>query len=555
MLRKAILLPLAICFAMSPSPALADTAADENLLRRAHIGSDNADLLDYFKRRIVSDSERTRILDLIQQLGSEAYAIRERAGGELVEIGLPAVGLLRQNALNADVEIARRCERCLARIERGAPFPALSSAVARLIAVRKPPGAAGILIGVLPFADDETVADEIREAMAAVAATGAQIDPALMTALEDAKPERRAAAAEALIRTRLPAGIEAGRKMLADSAIDVRMRSTMALVTSAKDRAAVPKLIQLLGELPQSTAWRVEGVLLRLAGEQGPRVPLGRDEASRLKCRDAWNDWWKENGERVDLARLDVAPPMIGNTLVIVRDRSGATGKVMELNPVKDVLWSIAGLQMPTDAVVVGKDRVLIAEHLANRVSERDWRGTIIWSMKIELPVSVQRLPNGNTLAVGRNVIAEWSPERTEVFTYTRGSHDIVAAVKLPDGEIVMLLNQGKCVRLNRDREEIKSFQAGGRNYLPFAGIDALPGGNVILTLLDKIVEYDREGVQKSSMPASKPVSVQRLANGNTLVATTGTNEAAIVELDSSGKAIWEFKPADGMIPFRARRR
>ena len=55
------------------------------------------------------------------------------------------------------------------------------------------------------------------------------------------------------------------------------------LVVHAKDRKSVPALINLLGELPQGSGWRVEEVLIRLAGEQAPPVSLPRWK--RLKIR------------------------------------------------------------------------------------------------------------------------------------------------------------------------------------------------------------------------------------------------------------------------------
>jgi len=245
----------------------------------------------------------------------------------------------------------------------------------------------------------------------------------------------------------------------------------------------------------------------------------------------------------------------MGYTLVVMRDRNGTGGKVVEYNAAKDQLWSISGLQMPTDAVIVGKDRVLIAEHIANRVSERDFRGTILWTRNIQLPVSVQRLSNGNTLVACRNSIEEWSPDRTTVFSFQRNQHDIISATKHSNGEIVFLTNQGSCVRLDRDRKEIRSFQSGARNYLPFGVVDMLPDGNVILTQRDSVAEFDRDGSQKWSVAASRPTSAQRLANGNTLTTTSAPGALAVVEFDATGKPVWENRLTDGSIPFRARRR
>ena len=105
-------------------------AADEQLLQRAQLGTDGPALLAYFRQRTVGDADRQRIEGLIRQLGDPSYALRERATTELVACGLPAIGPLRQAQDNPDVEVARRAERCLERIER-VPSTDLSAAAAR----------------------------------------------------------------------------------------------------------------------------------------------------------------------------------------------------------------------------------------------------------------------------------------------------------------------------------------------------------------------------------------------------------------------------------------
>jgi hypothetical protein len=533
--------------------ALAGVPADEELLKKAHIGADDGELLAYFRHRTVGEPERQRIVALIRQLGNDAYAVRERAVGELIEVGLPAIGLLRQGLNDPDIEVARRCERCLQRIERDVPSSTLSAAVARVVAARKPLGAASVLLAYLPFADDEVVADELREALVAVALRDGRPDPVLVAALDDPLPIRRAAAVEALVRSKQPAAVAASRKLLEDSNPDVRLRAALALVTHAKDRQAVPIMIKLLADAPQSAGWRIEGVLMHLAGDTGPKISLGSDESAREKCRDAWMAWWDKEGAKIDLAKLDTAPPTLGYTLIVVRDPRAILGRVMEVNAAKETLWKIEGLNMPVDALIVGKDRVLIAEQNANQVSERDFRGTVIWTKFVILPVGLQRLPNGNTLVVSRNQIVEWDPQRNQIYVYERGQHDIVAATKLRDGDIIILTSQGKCIRLDKDRKEVKSFVVNAQNYYQFGGIEALPSGNLLLTQRDSVSEFDPDGKSSWSAPAVRPSSVQRLANGNTLVASNGS--FSINEFDRSGKAVWDYKFADNSIPFRARRR
>jgi hypothetical protein len=341
-------------------------------------------------------------------------------------------------------------------------------------------------------------------------------------------------------------------------------------VTHAKDRQAVRPMIQLLVEVPQSAAWRIEETLIRLAGDAAPTVALGGNEAARQKCRDAWLAWWEKDGETVDLAKLDGAAPTLGYTLIVARNQSNLSGKVFEVNAAKEILWQIDGLTLPMDAIVVGKDRVLIAEQNAQRVSERDFRGNVVWTKSIpplrgmpSLPVGLQRLPDGNTLIVCRNHVMEWDGEQHSVGkTYERpqqAQQDIIAATKLRNGELIVLTNQGNCIRLDKDGKELSASSPNGQSFVPFGYIDALPTGNVLITQQNLIAELNAEGKQVSALTAIRPTCVQRLSNGNTLIAgggsTAATANVAVRELDRNGNVAWEYRFTDGTIPYRAHRR
>src|SRR5438067_13325590 len=159
-------------------------AADEATLKAGRIGRDGPSLLAYFRQRTVGEADRARIVSLVRQLGDPDFTVREKASAELEAVGLPAVGLLRQAERDPDVEIVRRAERCLQRIEK-VPSTALSAAAARLVARRPPEGAAEVLLNYLPLSDDETVSDGVRDALAAVARSDRRSDPVLLKALDD----------------------------------------------------------------------------------------------------------------------------------------------------------------------------------------------------------------------------------------------------------------------------------------------------------------------------------------------------------------------------------
>jgi hypothetical protein len=531
------------------------TAADDQLLAAAQVGTDGPALLAYFRQRTVTAADRQRIEGLIRQLGDPAYAVRERATGDLIAVGLPAVGTLRAAQNDPDFEIARRADRCLERIER-VPSAALSAAAARAVARLKPAGTVPVLLGYLPVADDESVADDVREALAAVAVRDGRADPALEQALDQANAEVRGAAAEALARSGLPAAVNLSRKGLSDGNADVRLRTALALVVHAKDKNAVPPMIHLLGELPPGAGWRIEDVLVRLAGEAAPKVTLGEDATLRQKARDAWQEWWTKNGAATDLAKLDGAPPMLGHTLLVLRDVRGGAGRIMEIGPDKKELWKIDGLQYPSDAAFVGKDRVLIVEQNSHQVTERDLTGKVIWSKQVMLPIGVQRLPNGNTFVVCRNQLIELDGRQREVNSYQRQDYGICGAQRLRSGETVFVLNTGQCVRLDAKNKEGTTFTIPQRMQPGYGGMEVLPNNHVLVVQRDGVGEYDGTGGPAVWHAAfTRPTSVQRLPNGNTLVASGNSPAGAVAELDRSGKIVWEYKPPDGFLPWRARRR
>ncbi len=70
---------------------------------------------------------------------------------------------------------------------------------------------------------------------------------------------------------------------------------------------------------------------------------------------------------------------------------------------------------------------ILVAE--SNRVTERDMSGTVLWKLDGVLPVSVQRLPNGNTFIPCNDALIEVDRRGKDVLRATVAG--IVAAHRL----------------------------------------------------------------------------------------------------------------------------
>jgi HEAT repeat protein len=264
---------------------------DAKVLREAGLTLDNKALLGFLQARTLADADRTRILALVKQLGDEEFQIRDKASDKLEVLGAPTVPLLRQAMHDQDVEVVHRAEKCLRHIEKVAG-PAVSCAVIRTLARRKPTEAAETFLAYLPFADDDTVSDTLRTALVSVALVDGRPDKAVLQALEDKLPLRRATAAEALIRAGSSEQRAAMRKMLKDNDPTVRLRVAAALY-DYKELEAVPVLIALLSELPAAQGRQAENLLGELAGELSPNVVLGDDQSARDACRQAWEKWWR----------------------------------------------------------------------------------------------------------------------------------------------------------------------------------------------------------------------------------------------------------------------
>ncbi len=415
--------------------------------------ADGSALIDELKRRTPGDDEREKIVGLIANLGDKDAAKRDKAVSDLAAIGGMAAPFLRSAAQERDAR-AEAAQKALAQIDPEAA-PPLPTVAARLMGMRRPDGGAEAILSYLPSAEDDVIAGELHTALIAMAMKDGKADPAVLKALEDKVPVRRAAAAEALAFAGGPDERDAVRKLLKDTDPTVKLKAAVAL-TSTQDKDSVPALIAMLTELPGPLSGQAEEQLRLIAGEGAPAVTDGDDAAARKKARDAWTGWWSKNSDKVKLARLDNRQQMLGYTLVCeMWDPAKRSGRVVELDRRGKVRWEISGpnlLQGPVSAQVLPGDRVLIAEHNMNRVTERDLKGKVLWEHQINQPKSVQRLPNGNTFMVGQGQILELDKAGKEVLNINRMNFwDIVSGTRLRNGEVVYVTQQGQVTRLDKD--------------------------------------------------------------------------------------------------------
>jgi HEAT repeat protein len=521
--------------------------ADEALLRQHGVEPMEPALLEFLHKRTLDAKDQDRLRQLVRQLASPRYADRSSASRLLIAEGTPAFAFLRPAEDDSDVEVVRRAQHCIDMIRRG-PGSALPTAAVHLLARlqsagHSPAAAVQSLLAYIPFADDEGVEEAVLTSLTLLSMRQTALDPALTLALSDPFSARRAAAAYVLGHVGTRVHQAALRHLLDDPAPSVRLRAVQGLL-AAHDREAVPRLIALLGELPQASLWRAEEVLYRLAGEGAPVDAWASETpAARQKAVLAWEDWWQKSAAGVDLGRLSEQEAYLGMVSVAEYDsalgRPG--GRVWEGGRDGRQRWQLTGLIGAMDAQVLPNGRVLVAENSAFRVTERDLQGKVRWEYRLQgNPISCQRLPNGNTFIALYNQVLEVTPDQKVVYRHMPGPQFyIFSAHKTRNGRIVAMTAMGQVLELDAmTGKQLHAFNGGANGN--WCGIESLSNGNFLIATLsnNQVREVTREGKIVWSANYAGVFRATRLPNGNTLVASMTTRK--IAELDRSGTPRWE---------------
>jgi HEAT repeat protein len=547
-------------------------------------GLDGRNLLQFFLRRTPADADRERMLTLVHELGDDEFNVREQASARLRAMGPLALSVLRQGVKDTDPEVVQRAQICKEQIDKGwqsqmravvaeaigmssaqclmlpslvshiqgierNPSSPIPNSAARLVALRRPSGATEGLLAYLPFAEDDLEVDEIQNALTALAFQAPSTDAALIRALDDKAAIRRAVAGVALCRAEKARGSPTVvSRLLHDPDPTVRLRVALAL-TDLRDKQAVPVLVDLLAELPEDQAWQAEDLLRRIAGDFAPADAAGSNSASRTKLRDTWLAWWREHGGQVDLSILDHAPRLLGYT-VVAEYTDGRNGRVLEVGADGRIRWKVDNIPWPLDVQVLPGQRLLLTEFYDQRVTERNFKGDLLWHKQLtQAPLTARRLANGNTLIVTQNQILEVDRSGREVSALSRPG--VLAAEKLPGGRVASIDSAGGFTVVDSTGKPVRSFSVGA--FQSYCAFQVLTNGGVVLPLTgqNQVTEFNAQGKRVWEATAHRPTSAVRLSNGHTLVACRDAQ--MVVELDRSGKEVWRYKSSG--YPWRAYRR
>lgn len=524
--------------AAEPSRSNPDLAYAERALRTIGAATDGNGLLAFIRSRTLDEAQRKQLVAKVSALGSAEYTERENASRELVALGRPALPFLRPAVNDPDLETSRRARRCIDQIQHS-PNPSMVVLAALLVKERRPAGAAPVFLDCLQSAEDGSLEETWLDVLRAVGWREGRADPALLTALTDKRPLFRAAAAHVLGRGSAAAVRGRVAPLLADADARVRFEAAAALVRFS-DKKAVAVLIALLDDGPFTLACQAEYLLRLLAKGQGPEQSLDQDEAAlRRRCRSAWEAWWKKVSERVDLSRLKRDEPPHGLT-VVCEDGDGGS-RVWEWGQGGQPCWEILHLEGAHAIQLLADGRVLLAEHHANRVTERDHEGKIYWEQQTAgNPISCQRQANGNTLIATYKELYEVTRDHRQVLHHTdrRGFRD---ALRLRNGHILYVNGDGMLVELDATGEHLlRSIDSGnhatGAKYR--ARVEPLVNGRYLLTLggSNRVLEIDPAGKIHWEQTFRTPMAATRLRNGHTLIASF--EDRCVVEVDRAGKEV-----------------
>src|SRR5262249_20737059 len=150
---------------LSPCPAQAadaETAADEETLKKTGVAVDGPALVEFFRQRNALCTDQERVAALVRRLGDGTFRVRNQAGADTTRLGRPALKALGRALADSDADIRSRADKCIKAIEKG-PGVAAPAAAARLLKMRKPADACAALLAYLPHAEDEEIEEEVLE--------------------------------------------------------------------------------------------------------------------------------------------------------------------------------------------------------------------------------------------------------------------------------------------------------------------------------------------------------------------------------------------------------
>ncbi len=544
-----------LCFvnlapAQNPKPGLPSLAETDRLcLIEEKIPTDVPRLGSWLLARSPGEKEIAKLDQLIFQLGDEDFSRREQATKDLTAYGNRALASLRLALKSKDPEVKSRAQEALDQIEIGTSSLVQAAALRHFArqSLDLPRGTGSgsdeIVLAFFRAGESAILIGAAREALAILSVKWNGPTDAVLEAIKSRPPALRGEILCALLEHRQPYAIQLAKSLLTDPIPEIRARAAFALAYSGSDLTALGTLFDHMETLDDPSFALAEDLGYRV-GEPGTPAPFpmlnGNDRHQRVQ---GWKKWWESAKAKPLVLREPLTPTgPPGSTLVVMLD----AGRIVDLDSAKKPRYEIKDIQFPLDAQLLPGPRVLVAEHGANKVTERDSLGNILWAKGIDEPLVCQRLANGHTMIANIDGFVEVDHSGAEILRFRpKNDERLMKAQRRADGFTALVLQtslgeESRLVWLDRSLRERASFPvavrtSGGR-------IDTLPGDEILLPELEnnRIVRYDAKGKIVWMAELEQPVAAVKTPTG-TILANCKTLRGA-VELNDQGKEIWSFQ-------------
>jgi HEAT repeat protein len=542
-----VLLGLSSSTAVSETPSPPPLAVyDEMTLRQAYFDTSADGVLSLLRARTRIDGDPRQIQTLIAQLGSPDFQQRERALHELKVIGQPALPALREaQDHHGDPEVRRRAQQGVQYAE-SLEEPNIAMSLVRRAIYLRVNGVAEQLLALLPVVDWE-IQDEIFHSLLQVALRDGQLERALLEALQDPSPVRRAAAALTVALASDNAARGCVRKLLADQDAEVRLRAAQGLL-AVHDAASLPVLIALLNELAVELSWSAEELLHWVAGTTAPAEVVGAASAAeREKAVAAWTAWHQQHATKINWDRLEQEPRRPSLYLVCDKDSvwlGGCDGK-------RKTLFQERGTSIcPNDVLLLPGNEFLMLPYDAMEAVAYTVGGKAVWKQRLPNGLHnqmCQRLPSGNILLANTRGTVELNSRGEQVSTvrFEEERYTFDAWI-LRSGKLMVHTPDNLVERDGLDGRIIRETNAHWNWRRAYA---VLPDGRVVFAIGGgDLVETDSSGRTLHVTALHDAAGVEALRDGRYLV---WTKTDQLMEVGHDGHTLWEVR--DGSNIYRVR--
>lgn len=478
---------------MSPLNAQGDdTGTHLKTLARHGIKADATGISSLLKKVANADASADRVSQLINQLGNEDFQNREAAMLALRNMPVFPFQALQRATESDDAEIAFRAQALLKGAKQTGPNEMLVAAI-EIIRERKIAGLVKPLLDAIPNLETK-LHDPAIEAIR-VSANADDFD-ALRSALAAERPIVRRAGIAGLSRFTDEGSLEWLKPLMKDKDMLVRLDAARTCLNGG-ERSALQVFVDLLSDDDISSRAKAATILRAASGKRFEFIAYDTDEKRKV-ATDKWKQWLATDGMTAKL-----------------------------------------NIPVPSHPSFVG--RIIVAGYTQGSIVELDLQGKLIREFRIpgvNYPWGAQRLANGNTMITWytNKYVAEYDGDNKEVWRYNTDGSYPWKALRLDNGNTLVTLGS-KAVEVDRKGKEVWShlFTAGS-----LTDLNRLPNGNTLALTTNTAVEIDREGRTIWEVQGiSNGYRIQRLPNGNTLVAEKGQNR--LVEFDRNKQRVWTF--------------